>query len=520
MIQQLFIGMGSFAIGRSLDAEVWHDRFEQWGLVLLTSPAYLLFLVYVIKTLLCPKEKQKTFDTIFLCLTYILWFAFVGYTALRHEPWKDELLVYIKARDLSAGGLLADVQVDGNFALWSLFISLFAKTGGPVEVLTAAAFCLCAVFVMFFLVKAPFSIYEKASFVFTTAVFYFYPVVARPYVIFALLTVLLASCWKKRTEHPILVGIMIALLAHTHLYAEGFVGILTLSVLVADIILPWRNLDREKRKWRLAGLAIACLGILLAAVLVLPAVWKSGVVSSSVGHRMDLNLKGFFANWIWQDLSKAGIPVVCLFVGLYIFLLFQDKGLFLIFSVAFAYMVLFHVFIFPASVPNRGGMWIFMLVFVFWNIRKRQEKNSVPAYLLLLLFITATNPSWNLRDWKEEYSGEKKLCEYIQKNFSADETIYLSGSALPESYIPSLPAAYIPSYDLRMLPPLYVTSDDVDRAIDGLFQTDSSDSLVLVLAKPRIGSYPYPASHRWDSLYESSEIMAQIFQYSVMRVYR
>ena len=287
---------------------------------------------------------------------------------------------------------------------------------------------------------------------------------------------------------------------------------MTLSILVTDVILPWRNLNPEERKWRLAGLAIACLGILLAATLVLPAVWKSDVVAANVGHRMDLNLKAFFANWIWPDLSKAGIPVVCLFVGLCIFLFFRDKGLFLIFSVAFVYMVLFHIFIYSASIPNRGSMWIFILVFVFWNIRERQTKTPVHAYLLLLLFITATNPSWNIRDWKGEYSGEKKLCAYIQENFPTGETLYLTESEFL--------TAYIPTYDLKMLTLQHITPDEVDRAIDALFQTDSSNSIVLVTAKPMLGTYPYPASHRWDKLYESSEIMSQYFQYSVLRVYR
>ena len=508
--QRLVIALGSRAKGRPLNGEVWHGRFERWGLALVANPAFILFLLYVARTFLCPESRRKSFDIVFLCATYAAWFVFTGYTALRHEPWMDELMVYIKARDMSLAGLLADVKVDGNFALWSILISLFAKAGFPAGILTCVSFALCAALVLLFLLKSPFPVYEKAAFIFTTAASYHYPVVARPYVLFALLTFLLASLWEKRRSHPVLTGILIALMAHTHLYAEGFVGILMLYILVSDIILPWKLLGAGEKKRRLAGLAAAFVGVLLAAVLVVPALWTvKGLVTSQAG-RMNLNLKCFFSNWIWENPSVSGLPVILVLLALLVRLFFLNRGMLVIFGTAFLYMILFHVFIYNASVASRGSMWLFMLVFAFWNIGGGYSRKTSP--LLLLLLILAIHPSWNFRDWTTEYSGEKGVGQFIARNLPTEETLYINGARHV--------IAYVPEYKLEFFAPLFMGTDELDRRIDKLFQDTESDSLVLVMSKIKIAGFAYPASHRFDKLYESSEIMAEMYQFLVLRVYR
>lgn len=508
--QRLVIALGSRAKGSPLNAEVWHGRFERWGLALVTSPLFILFLLYAARMRLCPEGKRKTFDFVFLCSAYVIWLVFAGYTGLRHEPWMDELFVYVKARDLSVAQLLADVKVDGNFALWSILLSPLVKAGCPVEILTCVSFGLCAVIVLLLFTKSPFSVYEKAAFAFTTAVSYHYPVVSRPYILFALLTFLLASLWEKRTEHPLLTGTLIALMAHTHLYAEGFVGILTLYILIYDIIIPWKTLGTKDKRRRLTGLALACLGVLLAAILVVPAVWTSDVVSGNSG-RMDLNLKAFFSNWIWEDLSEDGIPVAIVLVCLSVCLFYKSRSMFCVFAAAFAYMLFFHIFIYFAGVPNRGSMWLFILVFTFWNAL-RKNGGGRPVLPLLLLFVIAIRPSWNFRDWEEEYSGEKHAGAYIVKTIAKDETLYTMGT--------NLFSVYTEGYDVKSIAPLYASAAELDKSLDGVFSRTQAGSCVLVLSKARTAGFTYPEAYRWEELYQSPDIMAQIFQFSVLRVYR
>ena len=508
--QRLALALGSLAKGSPLNGEVWHGRFESWGISLVTNPFFIFFLLHAARTLLCPECRRKSFDTVFLGISYLVWLSFAGYTALRHEPWMDELFVYIKARDMSLGGLLADVKVDGNFALWSILVSLFAKSGCPAGILTVISFLLCAALVLVFLLRSPFTVYEKAAFIFTAAASYHYPVVSRPYVLFALLAFLLASLWKRRREHPLLAGAIIALLANTHLYAEGFVGILILYVLLADIILPWKALGGRERRLRLAGLAVAFAGVIVAAILVVPALWTSrGVVMAQAG-RMNLNMKAFFSNWIWEDPSVSGLPVILILLALLVRLFFLDRGMLVIFGTAFSYMILFHIFIYNASVACRGSMWLFILIFAFWNAGGGQVRRTSP--LLLLLLLLAVNPSWNLRDWTTEYSGEKRLGEFIAGNLPREETLYMSG--------PSFVSAYVPDHRTELFAPLFMESGELDRRIDKLFRDTGAASLVIVMPKIRIAGFVYPVSHRFDKLYESGEIMAQMYQFSVIRVYR
>lgn len=510
VVQDLVLVLGGLVKGQGLNRVVWHSRFERWGLALVTSPFFIFFLLYAARTLLCPEGKRKSFDIVILCISYLVWFVFVGYTAFRHEPWMDELVVYIKARDMSVKELLDDVKVDGNFALWSILISLFAKAGCPAGILTVVSFCLCAALILVFLLKSPFPVYEKVAFIFTAAASYHYPVVARPYVLFALLTILLASLWRKRESHPVLAGILIALMANTHLYAEGFVGILVLYILISDIIVPWGTLGTREKKLRLTGLAAALAGIFMAAILVVPALWTSKAVVMAQAGRMNLNLKGFFSNWIWENPSVSGFPVMLILMVLLVQLFFQNRGMLVIFGIAFSYMILFHIFIYNASIASRGSMWLFMLVFAFWNIDKGTERQTSP--LLVLLLIISINPSWNFRDWTTEYSGEKRLGEFIEENLSKEDTLYITGM--------NLVSAYVPDYKVEVFAPLFMEPDDFDRRIDALFQDTESDSLVLIMSKLKIAGFTYPVVHRFDKLYESSEIMTQMYQFLVLRVYR
>ncbi len=514
--QTLFIRLGSLAKGGQLDAAVWHRRFEQWGLALATNPFFIFFLFYAIRTLLCPESKRKNFDIAVLCLTYLVWLAFAGYTALKHEPWMDELLVYIKARDMRLSELLADVKEDGNFALWSILISVFAKAGCPAEILTAASFCLCAALVLIFLVKSPFSVYEKIAFVLTTAVAYFYPVVSRPYVLYALLTVLLADCWKKRTGHPLYTGMLIALMANTHLYAEGFVGILMLYIFISDIIRPWKTLAATEKKMRLAGLAVALAGVIVAAILIVPALWSSSVLANRSAS-VNLNMRAFFSYWIWDDVYNPGIPIIVLLMSLSLYLFFKNRSLFLIFSVAFAYMILFHIFIYEATIPNRGSMWLFLLIFAFWNIdrdTKDDKKGSSPKTCLLLFFLLvfAIKPSWNFRDQNMEFSGEKNTGKYIEENIPKSETLHVAGLSTLQAY-----TAGYDTDDLGLLPP---GSRNLDMRLDDIFAGSESDSCILLLAKSKLEDFSYPSSYPYDILYQSPEIISIRTQFSVLRVHR
>ena len=155
-------------------------------------------------------------------------------------------------------------------------------------------------------------------------------------------------------------------------------------------------------------------------------------------------------------------------------------------------------------------MWLFMLIFAFWNID--DGDNRKVSRVLLLFLLLAINPLWNFRDWTTEYSGEKCLGEFIGKNLPREDTIYITGT--------NFVSAYVPDYTMKEFAPQFIGSDDLDRRIDVLFNGTKSDSVVLVLSKLRIGGWSYPVSHRFDTLYESSEIMANMYQFLVLRVYR
>ena len=121
-----------------------------------------------------------------------------------HEPWFDEALAWLIARDSSLYEILfVAPHYEGHPSLWHLVLMPFAKLGAPYELsLNLVSLIFSGIAVVLFIYKAPFKRIIRLLIPFTYFFFYQYSVVSRPYCMLMLAFVLMAMTYKNRSEQP------------------------------------------------------------------------------------------------------------------------------------------------------------------------------------------------------------------------------------------------------------------------------------------------------------------------------
>ena len=123
---------------------------------------------------------------------------------LVHEPWFDEALAWLIARDSSVYDILfVTPHYEGHPALWHLILVPFVKLGAPYELsLSLVSLLFSGLAMGLFIYKAPFKRIIRITIPFTYYLFYQYGVISRPYCMMMLAFVLMALTFKNRNENP------------------------------------------------------------------------------------------------------------------------------------------------------------------------------------------------------------------------------------------------------------------------------------------------------------------------------
>lgn len=124
--------------------------------------------------------------------------------SLVHEPWFDEALSWLIARDSSLYEIFfVTPHYEGHPALWHLILVPFAKLGAPYELsLSIVSLVFSGLAMALFIYKAPFKRIIRLIVPFSYYLFYQYGVISRPYCMMMLAFVLMAMAFKNRNEKP------------------------------------------------------------------------------------------------------------------------------------------------------------------------------------------------------------------------------------------------------------------------------------------------------------------------------
>jgi hypothetical protein len=210
--------------------------------------------------------------------------AFVAIAAVgvwNHEMWRDELEIWLIARDSgSLPELLRNMGTQGHPALWYLTIWLVARvTSNPLG-MQCLSVLIGAASVWIVYRHAPFPRLQRTLLCFGYFSLYEYTVISRNYGLEFLLLWACCAFYPRRRERPLALGTLLLLLSQTHLFGTVLaVGILSLMVLEALSDRSAR--EALRRPAVLGGLGLALAGAVLAALHV--ALQASGIGSAHLG---------------------------------------------------------------------------------------------------------------------------------------------------------------------------------------------------------------------------------------------
>jgi hypothetical protein len=358
--------------------------------------------------------------------------AGVGFGIWYHEPWSDEALPWMIARDTDLGGFLNVIlhNWDRHPGLFHLILLPFTKLGFPysTQAVLNACFALAAAFI--FTARAPFPRIFRYLFLFSFYMVYEYSVITRPYMLAILLLFLIAVFYSRRNERPLVYAVLIALLLHSDYIVFG----LAVGLIAAFIYEHGKEIEKNRRLW--APLAI----------MLLNGAWVFWMGRSlppdhhEYGQRLFFSLQNLtqpvadaFFPFADQVIYSRVISPVALWGGaiviLLVFLSFRKRAVFaIIFGAALGY--LFFVF----ACLHRGdyrhhGFILLSLIFTLWISRESSAAEEPPGIFakrfnpralaigMMGLFISAGFQNvWFV--YQQEYflpfSGAKEMAGVIQ----------------------------------------------------------------------------------------------------------
>ena len=434
-------------------------------------------------------EKKLNKNTAVCGAIFVLYALLTLIGALNHEFWFDEAQAWTIARDNTIGGIFYQLGYEGHPPLWYLILYVFSHMGFECTVMSIISWFITAVAAAVVMFKAPFHIVTKAALLFSGGFLFLNSVMSRVYCLINLLVVLTAWLYPKRRAHPILFGVLIALLANTHICISGFIGIMGIFM-ITDLLRSFRTNTAKQNAAEITGLAISGAGVLM---LIIPLLNSLSLNSST--SKMELTFGkvidsafGSFMNIALMAITYSHQSGIVIGGGLFEYIISGFIGmLFLVMMILmrhktrpFLMLVFFGAFyivtteILWTSIPNRALIFVTMFFVIAWisecepqnnasqiwsklnlkadtkTIKKiiefieNSDKKFRRSYLALItavLFMTApAGINYLFSDYVKPFCPSEKAAEYIRENLP-ENSVFIT-----DDKFASFLAAYLPEY--------------------------------------------------------------------------
>jgi hypothetical protein len=383
----------------------------------------------------------------------IVWLVVVISTVARHEFWRDEVRALSLAR--SAGSPLDLFRVlghDGHPVLWYALLYIGNLMTGSRFVLPVVSVLVALAAVTVFLLRAPFPLWFKALFVFSALPIYQYSVMARNYGISMLLLFVFAALYPRRQQHPLLVGLTLALLANTNAHSVLFALLLT-GVWLWDAFSDRAFRSQPRMRLRLyGGIGLVVAGVLLSAALVIPPAESTLTGARNVGAG-DVAASLLATALRPADRYRALIPDISGPVDQALPYL-AAAGLLVsppLFVAAVAGVIGLGVFfdvIYPGYYRHQGLILVFLLA-LYWLAFQRARLPDVPrrarlvlwggvwlAWVPLLVLGIIDGQRLVRYDWREELSSTHAVGSFLRESETFRHAIIVPE---PDYFIEALP---------------------------------------------------------------------------------
>lgn len=386
-------------------------------------------------------KLQLFYDRLEICggKQSVKWLVWGLYTfiiivfAFRHEPWYDEYHAWGMVNRMDFVQLWKAMRIEGHFVLWHLCLWPFVKWFGmDWHCLYCVSVPLMSLASWLLLFKVRFPFIGKLLVIFSAPFFYFYAVVARCYALIPPILMGLASLYQQK-KHQVLYCILLGLLANTHAYIEGLVGILWCLFVYKEVWQKWEKQPQEAKRNLMAAM-LTLLFVLFALLQVI-----GGLVDVTHGHNPpgeginppDYWLMVFyggyhilFFDWLHSCVSTL-IPNLDLVMTLlcYIILIIclyktiisdaKKKEWLLLLFCGLSWQIFFATNIYGMN-WHRIGMLYFVLVFVF--LLYGQIKPKYLMVCLSVLWMLNTPQNWVIiKDLWSPYAKDVVIASEVEK---------------------------------------------------------------------------------------------------------
>ena len=441
----------------------------------------------------------------------LLWVAYAAFTLCcvwHHEPWRDELQAWLIARELDIPGIFYQMRYEGHFALWSLMLKVFTSAGAGLVWMGLLSWALMLFAAWLLLFRSPFYGWVKFLLLLSFPMLYYFPVVARCYALIPPILFLSAICYERLSSGRghYAYCLLLGLLAHTHAYMEGMVGMLFALYVFDYVILPWRGRSARERWKSLLPPLLTVLFVVGAFLQVLPA------LTADVGatHRY------FTLDNTWDHISgtiQSGkspfmetLTNVLFLLLLTAFVIRYRKGynprIPLLLLGAIGWQIYFSTSLYGMNL-QRPYLIMYVLVFAFWILRS-EDRIPQLALGLIALFSTYRLPQ-AVADLSQPYTNVKEMAAWLEQHLPPGERIAVDNMG-------KVISAYAPGFNYFSVStgkpvPLYAPHDlDKRMALEQWCDTTSGKPLYFVTGGIQIKQFT-SRFKGLDSLYQLKQVL-------------
>lgn len=398
----------------------------------------------------------------FLVLGLYFWICFV--TLQQHEPWRDEAMPWLMARDSSFSELFFyNLRYELHPLAWYLVLFITTHLGVPYFGLLLVHLLIAWLAMSLLVLKAPLPRIVKYAFAFSYYMMSEYVLIARHYSLSILALFCVASCYRTRFQKPLLYGAAVLFLFNTE-YLCASTGIGLLLFYAFDIFR--KNPIRKKQ---IAGFGLMLLGCAMMVLQVLRIASDQDYIPAGKGMNPPGLMRALSrvflpVSWDMPESLALGIGLIVL-IAAFIYLLRRPRMALLM---SLCYAGPFYIFLFKhhhaeLSITRHYGFIVMFLLFLLWIDRVASaekpegrtlfaSRQKVFSWLFVFL-MTALTAGFlfsikytyftHRMDRALPYSGGKMMAEAIQvmagKTYGENEIIVGYPHGYMASIIPYLP---------------------------------------------------------------------------------
>jgi hypothetical protein len=228
---------------------------------------------------------------------------------LHHEPWRDEMAVWMVAKYNSLQGIVREAGLQAQPALWYLVVKAVQQVIPSPDGMKAANLAFIALAVILLLRYAPFSRLEKVFLCFGYFILYEYGTIARNYAMSVLVLFAVCALYPLRRKHCVLISILLAV----------FCNIQTMNILLALAFVFLLAAEKVFHQWSSKESVVSNRQLLFAVSIVvlgtLLSLWQAAPPdespwSLSAGQKWVFYSPLGALKTMWLGFAPVAIPTV------------------------------------------------------------------------------------------------------------------------------------------------------------------------------------------------------------------